>query len=466
MVCSLQWLMPQAQAKTVMEVVLFQRQRQRKNTLSTQSKSLKNLTSMVAPAQFLADTRRQALLQKISDYSKLELPRFDSLCASLIDNLVSYCQNLPESTNSYYAQAGGLVDHALNRTEAALSLFQEFMLQEQSEISEEQKLWQYALFCAAILQGIGKLVMDYQINLYDVNGQSVKQCNPLLENMANIASYYDYKFIKEGDVEFRRRLNLLMAKALMPSSGFSWIASNSQVLAVWLALLNEDQRSSGTLGAILIRADAIAIQRYWAEFLLKAQGTRNGPFGRAGTFSGGVPESISEKEQLVGIEFIQWVTKALASGLIMVNKTPLMMVPGGLLMCAEMFQLFVREHPEYKNWQAVQKGMLSLGVHRLAADGSATSRFEQTQNQQMHSGIVLADYALALPESVSVYDLKTGKTHNLSAIECIIQAQENNDFIQHGTPSAQHVQKLSDKGVWQAVEQERPTDSLGAKNGG
>ena len=43
----------------------------------------------------------------------------------------------------------------------------------------------------------------------------------------------------------------------MPVSGFAWIASNPQVLAVWLALLNEDQRSAGTLGAILIRADAI-----------------------------------------------------------------------------------------------------------------------------------------------------------------------------------------------------------------
>ena len=35
-----------------------------------------------------------------------------------------------------------------------------------------------------------------------------------------------------------------------------------------------------------------------------------------------------------------------------------------------MFQLFMREHPEYKNWQAVQNGFLSLGLHRRAADGS------------------------------------------------------------------------------------------------
>jgi integrating conjugative element relaxase (TIGR03760 family) len=448
-----------------MEVVLFHRQR--KSTLAAHSKSLKDLTSMVSPTQFLADNKRQALLQKINGYSGLESSRYDSLCITLIDNLINYCQNLPESANSYYAQAGGLVEHALNRTEAALGLFQEFMIQDQAGVfSEEQKLWQYALFSAAILQGIGKLYMDYRVNLFDVNGQLLKQWNPLLESLGNIGSYYDYEFKKEGDIEFRRRLNLLMAKALMPVSGFTWIASNPQVLEIWLALLNEDQRSAGTLGAILIRADSIAIQRYLAEFLLRAQSGRSGPFGRAGTFSGGVPESVSDKEQALGIEFIHWVMKSIENGLIMINKAPLMMVPGGFLMCAEMFQLFVREHPEYKNWQAVQKAMLSLGLHRLAADGSLTSRFEQTQNQQMHSGVLLADYAVALPEVVTVHNLNTGKTQRMSATEFIHSAQENSHFMQHSTLMVEPMQKLSATGQWQNVEYDAPTTSHGVKSGG
>ncbi len=146
----------------------------------------------------------------------------------------------------------------------------------------------------------------------------------------------------------------------MPASGFAWIASNPEVLAVWLALLNEDYRSAGTLGAILIRADAIAIQRYFLAFMARSGARRSGRYGRAVTFTGGVPESITEKEQAIGVEFIQWLIKSLDEGRIMVNKAPLFMVPGGMLMCPEMFQLFVREHPEYKNWQAIQNGFLSL----------------------------------------------------------------------------------------------------------
>lgn len=440
--------------------------RQRKNPLSTKIKALKDLTSMVTAEHLLADNKRQQLLEKMKEYSCLETARYDSLCLTLVTNLVDYCQSLPESTNSYYAQTGGLVDHALNRTEAALGLFQQFMIHDHAEaISEEQKLWQYALYSAAILQGIGKLVVDYRINLFDVNGQLLKPWNPLLESLVNVGSYYDYEFQKEGDIEFRRRLNILIAKALMPVSGFTWIASSQDVLAVWLALLNEDQRSAGTLGAILIRADAIAIQRYFSDFLLKATARSGGPLGRSGTFSGGVPESIGEKEQFIGAQFIQWLIKSLGSGLIMINKAPLMMVPGGLLMCAEMFQLFVREHPEYKNWQAIQKAFLSLGLHSRAADGTLISRFEQTNNQQVHTGVVLSEYAVALPTSVTVNHLNTGKKETLSATEFIHYAQENNDFIPHDHPVVGSLQKLAASGQWQNIDSEAPTLTNGAKHG-
>ncbi|MDI1351888.1 MAG: TraI domain-containing protein, partial [bacterium] len=279
--------------------------RQRKNTASTPTKSLKDLTRMVPAIHFLADNKRHALMQKIKEYIGLESTRYESLCALLMDNLVGYCQSLPETNNSYYSQSGGLVDYALNRTEAAMGLFQEFMIQDQSQmLSEEQKLWQYALFSAALLQGIGKLFIDYRVNLYDINGQLLKQWNPLFESLANTGSYYDYEFQKDADSEFRRRLNLLMAKALMPASGFNWIASNPQILAIWLALLNEDLRGAGTLGAILIRAESIALQRYFNELVVRNAALRNGRSGRQGTFSGGTAETLIAKEQALGVEFL------------------------------------------------------------------------------------------------------------------------------------------------------------------
>ncbi len=161
--------------------------RQRKSSLSAQSKSLKDLIRMVTAEQFLSEEKRQVLLQKMRAFSGLEASRYESLCSVLVENLVNYCQNLPETANSYYSQPGGLVDHALNRTEAALSLFKEFTVQEQPDLlSEEQKLWQYALYSAAILQGLGKLFDEFRINLFDSNGQLLKQWNPLLESLIQL----------------------------------------------------------------------------------------------------------------------------------------------------------------------------------------------------------------------------------------------------------------------------------------
>lgn len=420
---------------------------------SVHAKPLNDLTRIVTAEQLLTDEKRCGLIEQIQGNCSLETPRFDSLCSTLIHNFVNHCQSLPETSNSYYSQQGGLIDHALNRTEAALELFKQYLIvDEKAGLSEEQKLWQYALLSAAILQGIGKLQIDYMVNIYDNKGQFLRQWNPLLENFSLIGSYYNYSFQKETNIEFRRRLNILMARLIMPVSGYAWIVSNPQVLEIWLALLNEDPYSAGTLGAILVRADAIAIQRYFNHFASRSYGTKNSRYGRVGTFTGGTPESLTELDQQYGIEFLVWLTNALDSKKIMINKAPLLMVPGGLLMVADIFKLFIRDNPEYKNWQAIQNGFLSLGLHHVSKDGATISRVEQHNNQQIHEGIVFADYAIVLPSEVLLHNLHTGNAETVSAIELMSLTQTNNDFTIQHQPAAitKTLLCLNAGGKWQA----------------
>lgn len=423
-----------------------------------QTRPLKDLTRMVAAEVLLEEEKRTLLLTQIHQACALEPARYDNLCVTLMHNFANHCQSLPETSNSYYSQQGGMLDHALNRTEAALNLFRQFVIQDaQAQLSEEQKLWQYALFSAAILQGIGKLQIDLRLEIFDNAGLYLKQWNPLLESLVAVGSHYFYEFQKESDIEFRRRVNLLLARMLMPASGFAWIAGNPQVLAVWLALLNEDYYAAGTLGALLIRANAIAIQRYFNQMQLRAYG-RSGRYGRVSTFAGGAGESISDIEQHIGIEFIQWLTKELEAGRLMINKAPLFMVPGGMLMSSDMFKLFVREHPEFKNWQAIQNGLLSLQLHKTALDGNPISRFEQN-NQKMHSGVVLADYAIALPNEVQC-NQPSGKTVTLSALEIINQAPFNSSFTDLQQATSSSLLKLDAAGQWLKSDKE---DSLRAE---
>jgi integrating conjugative element relaxase (TIGR03760 family) len=422
-----------------------------KKEKSSSNKSLKDLTRIIAAPVLLAEEKRSVLMLHLRNLCALEEVRFDELCLSLVVNLVDHCQGLPETSTSFYSQQGGLLDYALNRTEAALELFQQYLIQENGAgLSEEQKLWQYALFSAGILQGMGKLQINYTIKIYDSEGQFLKQWNPLLENLVSVGHYYSYELQHDSDEEFHRRLNLLIARLLMPQSGFNWIASNPQVLAVWLALLNEDPYEARTLGTILDRGKGLAFQRYFDE-MSKPYSSRGSRYGK--TFAGGGGKSIAEIEQLIGVEFVQWLRKYLLDHSIMINKAPLFMVPGGLLISVELFKSFAREHhPEYKNWQVVQKGFLSLGLHRLGPDKTVNSRFEQSSNQQMYSGIVLADYAAVLPEECMLHNLHTGKDVIISAIELIHQAQYLSSYFtsQQVLHTSNPLPHLAASGQWKA----------------
>lgn len=428
-------------------MILFHRHD--KKSKSAHTKPLKDLTAILEPAQMLLDNKRKELLDKIHVLSGLEPSRFESCCLNLVHHLIDHCQQLPETANNYYANAGGLLDYALNRTEAALTLFREYILLETNhELSEEQKLWCYALASAGLLQGLGKLQIDYQVDLFDANGQFLKAWNPLIETMGSIGHYYDFEFLKEGDESFRRRLNILMAKLLMPSSGYSWIISNVQVLAIWLALLNEDPGSAGTLGAILIRADAIAIQRYFHEFLIRHTGGRAGRTGRISTFVDSTPESLEEKEFLLGIEFVQWLYQQLESGKIMVNKAPLLSVPGGLLMSVEAFRSFVLENPQHSSIQAVQNAFLSLNLHRPGTDGSPFSRFEENDAKNMQSGILISHYAVILPETMKMQQTQSKEITSISATELIHANQQKNTLVQA-------LAYLTAAGIWQTASEKK-----------
>lgn len=451
-------------------MILFHRYGNKERSLKQRTTN-KNLTKIIADEVLLKEDKRQQLLQDINQLSALEPERYDSLCFPIVRNLVNHCQNLPETLNSYYSQPGGFLDHALNRTEAALTLFKQFLiLNDSATYSEEQKLWQYALLSAALLQGIGKLYVDLQVELFDNNSQFLKQWNPLLENLSLHGSFYAYEFKKESDPAFRRRCNLVLAKMLMPDSGFAWIASNPQVLKTWLALLDEDPYSSGTLGAILVRANAIALQRYFNQLQPGHIHQQGGRFSPATTFNT-KPTDLASLEQMTAVGFLQWLYNALEKGIIMINKAPLLMVPGGMIMCPEIFKLFIRSHPEFKNWQAAQAAFLSLNMHQTTPDGQSESHFEQKNTQHIVTGYVFTEYAFVLPDTFTVHDVNTGENTLVSAIEFTHQAKSNYLTQQLPNKVPEKLAMLNLGGKWQhpgpeveaALEMMR---SPGSKSGG
>lgn len=423
---------------------MFHREKKQKGAFTKQAR---DLITIVAPAHALADVKREDLVQKIKTTMAWDSAQFESFGLSLLHNLINHCQSLPETAHSYYASSWGLLDHALNRTEAALNIFRQYIIQDNESLTSEQSLWLYVLFSASLLQGVGKLQIEYKVDLFDVCEQYLKPWNPLLENLTSSCAHFYYQFEQNQDNDLRKHINLLLARLILPNGAFSWIASTPETLATWLFLLHEDWESAGTLGAILIRAEAISIQRYWNEWL--ARNAARGRLHRMTTFTDTLPATSNEREQWLGIEFIQWLTQNLENGTIVVNKAPLFMVPGGMLMSAELFKWFVRENPEYKNWQAVQHAFLSLSVHQSGLSEDNMVRFEQANTQQILSGVVFTHYAIALPEKIQVQQTSTGTVHSMSAVEFIHAAQSSQNDFAGKKKSLLH---LTEAGTWRALE--------------
>ncbi len=408
-------------------------------------KPLHDLTTITTATTLLGEGKRPALMEKITDSCALDTSRFNTLCLKLLHNFTNHCQSLPETAHSYYAQPCGLLDHALNRTEAALHLLREHMIQgTNAELSEEQKLWVYALFSAGILQGIGKLQLDYRIELYDVNRHLLKKWNPLLENLTSIARYFHYEFTISDDENQRRRLNLLLARQLMPENGFAWIAGNPKVLSAWLALLNEDPYDSGMLAAILERADAIAIQRDLDHMLLKHNTGGGAKPGRIGTVIDTPVESDAQKEQALGADFIKWLISQVDKGVFVMNKIPLVMIPAGVLMSPETYKIYMREHPVTKNWQAIEKSLVAMGLHH--------DKEAQITHSEKHD-FLLKKLAVILPDNVQVHNPATGKVSTVSAVALL--------HMHHTQNTHESVQHLSLSGEWQAIGEHSPALQTG-----
>lgn len=386
--------------------------------------SQKNLTAVEAVQDILSHEKRTLLLAQIQNACALDHAKYESCVINLIKNLTKHCQLLPESENNYYSQPGGILDYALNRTDAALSLFKQFVVIEPGEAwSEEQKLWQYALLSASLLQGIGKLYLDFTVHLYDKHKKYLDLWAPLSNALTEHASHYAYAFTGHQDLTFRHRLNLVMARILMPADGFSFIASSPDVFAVWLSLLDEDYYNAGTLGAILIRADALALQRYFNDIAIDRAQRRRSALGRVGAFGGGSPEVEYDPEK-TGTELIKWIRQELEHGRLVLNKPPLFIVPQGLLILPELFMMFLKHYPTFKNWLLIQKGLLSLGLHREGQTDDPNYNFQQSGKAKNQTGIVLDHFATILPEQVQVYDKKSGQSQTLSAINLIVQLDD------------------------------------------
>ena len=391
-----------------------------KNKMHDGPRGQSKLSPVLTPDKIIAEKRRADLIAKLPMQLSLPEEKYNPLALTLVRRFAEYAQLLPETRNSYFSHNGGLFDHGLERASAALSLVRAYFLPESSEstsLSQPQTLWMYAVFSAALLNGVGKLATDFIIEIFDSQEKFIRTWCPFAGSLLTQGAFYDYEFDNVHPDSFKRRATILLARQLMPEEGFLWIASDKDVFAMWLALLEDDQRDAGTLGPILWRAEAQVINNYFNQ----PKFTKDYSVKERSTFSPSgmpfnMPTTVGERQvragenTQAGIEFIRWLHSGLLSQKFNVNQSRLFVVPGGMLMHQDMMKYFIREHPEYKNWVAVQNALIDLELHTLGSDGEVVQKFDRSSDGTQHSGVVLStkNLGMILPDQFHV--MKAGQT--------------------------------------------------------
>jgi len=357
--------------------------------------------------ELLASDKRQLIIKKLQPLMGLSDDNFYKLCLKLVHTFAETVQYLPETQNSYYSSKGGLLDHALERSQTALSMCRSYFVPDDNNkapLTQPQTLWAYAMFTAALLYGLGKIVTDVSVEIFDRHGANGKPWNPFKGSMLKKGFLYDYRFTGKYPADFRNRSTLILAKQLMPEEGFRWISENHAVLSTWFAILDDDTRGAGTLGYILNRAEAETINQYFdareiagsKEFLKKGVKT---------TFmTDRTRETLADikADTKPGEAFAEFLKSSLENGSLMVNKPPLFSIPGGLLISTDAFRYcidyWVENNGPYKNIspEALENSFRNIKLHERSADNVSKRQFENTKTNKTFNAYVIKNKDLII----------------------------------------------------------------------
>ncbi len=308
----------------------------------------------------LAPEKRQKHLRTIKSLLNLPPKLYDSLYYRVIEQFAEFTQNLPETQYGMFAHEGGFIDHGLERAARALSLcLQYFFPQEKSlqNITAQEALWIYAVFTAALVLDISKIAVKYKVDLCNRDGTVIKEWLPFNGTMNKNGKFYRFSFVKENRDNLKRLISGLLARQILDANstdeqgtgtgGFSWIASNNDVLETWLMILQGEKRlPMGSYLSVIPIADAQIIEAYFAGKII-APGTQpfiNSLFDNSQNANQGQDYKTTPD---MGQDFLKWVRESIANGKLSINQnTPnsdIHIVEEGALLNPDLFEKFIRD---------------------------------------------------------------------------------------------------------------------------
>ncbi|MDX1252266.1 MAG: TraI domain-containing protein [Gammaproteobacteria bacterium] len=212
-------------------------------------------------AKLLSTPGHQNRVREIEQLAAVPRHHFDALYCAALNAFARFVQQLPASEAHHHAGPGGLLDHTLDVVVRAMKLRRPHLLPpgaDPEEINQQQHLWTYAVFCAALLHDIGKPVADQRVALLGANRRTEGVWNPWSGPMP-MGGWYQMKFVRGRRYALHQAITPLLARGILPEAGLTWLASDPLVLGAWLATMTGQADQAGVVGGIVRQADGASV---------------------------------------------------------------------------------------------------------------------------------------------------------------------------------------------------------------
>lgn len=181
---------------------------------------------------------------------------FRQLYQPAISRFIASAQLQPASISDHHASYGGLIVHTLDVVERALRARKEYLLPQNADsqlIRDEEHIWTYAVFAAALLHDVGKMLTLTRLTLPDGGHWTPHAAS--LERLG--VTHYAIEFIR-APYALQHRLNNTLFH-MLPATGRDWLAQNMTIMSQLTAWLFGDVYEFGVIGDIVRGADGASV---------------------------------------------------------------------------------------------------------------------------------------------------------------------------------------------------------------
>ncbi len=215
----------------------------------------------------------QRTIDEIYRQTRLAQDVFERDLRSALVAYAEFVQLAPASESHHHAHPGGLLAHTLEVVLAATTLRNGYLLPlgaPTETIDRQRDHWTYAVFFAALLHDIGKIMTDLRLHVRDTPQSPTRRWLPLSGPLTQShATEYQVGFAPTAERDYlaHKKLSLILLQAIAPANALAFLGRENSVLEALSAFLGGEGAKPGTsafegvktLAAIIRQADQMSV---------------------------------------------------------------------------------------------------------------------------------------------------------------------------------------------------------------